>query len=188
MQKRLSSTGASLKKNVEQATEDIIKHNNLFVSSKVIEKGNSCIRIMRLAILMNLKTRKCAVITVCIITAFILIYSILHVVKVSSFWTLMQNSLLNFILHVVAIQDLFPEIDMVLNSPCSNPLSQWDGKILKFQVWFNAMKRKPSYFNIHYEHNINKSYPAFTDYRRYRSSIKKPVIYWGTHHKTGSII
>ena len=85
MQKRLSSTGAALKKNVEQATEDIINHNNLFVSSKVIEKGNSSIRIMRLAIFMNLKTRKCAVITVCIITAFILIYSVLHVVKVSSF-------------------------------------------------------------------------------------------------------
>lgn len=162
-----------------------VYNNNLFVSSKVIEKGNSCIRIMRLTIFMNFKTRKCAVITVCIITAFILIYSILHVVKVRSFCTLMQNSLLNFILHVVTIQDLFPEVDMVLNSPCSNPLSQWDGKILKFQVWFNAMKRKPPYFNIHYEHNINKSYPAFNDYR---SSIQKPIIYWGTHHKTGSII
>ena len=73
---------------------------------------------------------------------------------------------------------------MVLNSPCSNPLSQWDGKILRFQVWFNAMKRKPTYFNIHNEYTINKSYPAFTDYR---SSMQKPVIYWGTHHKTGFI-
>lgn len=74
---------------------------------------------------------------------------------------------------------------MVLNSPCNNPLSQWDGKILRFQVWYNAMKRKPCYFNIHNEYSINKSYQTFPDYRPH---YHKPIIYWGTHHKTGTFL
>ena len=58
------------------------------LSSKVLEKGNSSIRIICFAILMKLKTRKCAVFTVVVLAVFILISSILYVVKVQKLETI----------------------------------------------------------------------------------------------------
>jgi hypothetical protein len=97
---------------------------------------------------------------------------------------------------------LFPEIDMVLSSQCKYPIKSWDGKILNIPIWKNSLGNRPANFNIN---SNNEEYSS--DRRKLRSlSInsnninnnneivnnnkynKQPVIFWGSHHKTGTYL
>jgi len=83
-------------------------------------------------------------------------------------------------------QKLLPEIDMIKNSQCKNPLNQWDGKFLKFQIWHNPIKSRPQHFNIHNEYLLDSKVDIHHLHKT--SSLlghNRPVIYWGSHHKTG---
>lgn len=92
---------------------------------------------------------------------------------------------------------LFPEIEMVLSSQCKYPIKSWDGKILNIPIWKNGLAGRSANFNVN---SNNEEYAS--DRRKLRSLSnsndivnnnnnkysKQPVIFWGSHHKTGTYL
>lgn len=82
------------------------------------------------------------------------------------------------------VRSLFPEIDMIIFSRCMNPIQNWDGKILDVPVWPSNYANRPSHFNIHFE----KETATNTELANLHRPADRPVIIWGTHHKTGTFL
>lgn len=78
---------------------------------------------------------------------------------------------------------LWPEIGMISNSQCKNPLQSWNGKLLNYQVWRSGFDGRPSAHNIHFRSNANTS-----DRRRLSETDQTRIILWGAHHKTGTYL
>jgi hypothetical protein len=79
------------------------------------------------------------------------------------------------------ITKFIPEISMVYYSTCNNPLISWDGKIMKIPVYNNGYKNRPLQYNIN--KNINN-----IEYDRRKLIYDDPIIFWGSHHKTGTYV
>lgn len=99
---------------------------------------------------------------------------------------------------------IYPETTMVLNSKCENPVQSWDGKLFGIPIWHNSLRARPRYFNLHYEleyfdtqiDNLTKpnSFLRKLESKKVAKAIhqkspsKKPLIIWGSHHKTGTFV
>lgn len=106
--------------------------------------------------------------------------------------------------------NIYPETTMVINSQCKRPLQGWDGKVFNIQLWWNSIKQRPSYFNLHNEldffnydsenilinqyNNISEEYSFTTHLRNNAKAMvatkppHQPLIIWGSHHKTGTFL
>lgn len=111
-----------------------------------------------------------------------------------------------FSIAVYVLMKLNPEVEMVLNSQCKNPVRGWDGKVFSIEVWNTGLLNNTGDFYVQQnighnskdrrrlkdsnENNNNTSNDSKN--LRYGLNPKKggvrPVIYWGTHHKTGTYI
>ncbi|KAJ1442874.1 XAP5, circadian clock regulator-domain-containing protein [Ochromonadaceae sp. CCMP2298] len=86
-------------------------------------------------------------------------------------------------------RNVMPEIDLVLNSQCKQPLRSWNGKVFEsLPLWHNFKADQPNYMNFHnseeYRGNctdVNIDLPAHIGKQR-------PVILFATHHKTGTFL
>ncbi len=113
--------------------------------------------------------------------------------KNNLFFLLILIAILWLLMAFFAVcQDLFPETDMVINSQCHNPIQSWDGKLFEIPIWYSSFTNRPKHFNLHYErrnppqptYDITEIPPAFDN----AVPIKRPVIIWATHHKTGTFL
>lgn len=86
------------------------------------------------------------------------------------------------------VREIFPETDLVLNSQCTAPMQNWDGKILNFQVWENTYSSRPSYYNLHNENEYVGNDSNHHIELKNNAGNKRPVIIFGTHHKTGTFL
>ena len=102
------------------------------------------------------------------------------------FWITLSLWIVISIINLV--RDVFPETDLVLNSKCSAPMQNWDGKILNFPVWKNSYSNRPSYYNLHYENDYIGNDTNHQIHLRDHAGEKRPVIIFGTHHKTGTFL
>ena len=115
---------------------------------------------------------------------------------------------------VSVLSRVIPEVPMVYYSTCKNPFISWDGKILTVPVYTNGYKNRSSHYNtmknidgddrrrlssINIENNTNTYYlRKLTNDKDLKdkdhsshvvaSSHKRPVIFWGSHHKTGTYL
>lgn len=83
---------------------------------------------------------------------------------------------------------MFPETELIYNSKCENPIRNWDGKVLNFQIWPKSKIINPRYFNLH---NENEYFGNDSNHKIELKSgvgIIRPVIIFGTHHKTGTFL
>ncbi len=78
---------------------------------------------------------------------------------------------------------VFPEIGMVVSSQCSNPLRDWDGKILRVPVARNFLRDRN-------ETGLLSDDPQALreDLEVHSSNESWPVIFWGAHHKAGTYL
>lgn len=86
------------------------------------------------------------------------------------------------------IRDVFPETDLVLNSKCSRPMQNWDGKLLNVPVWWNSYDERPRYYNLHNENQYVGNDTNYHIHLKNHAGEKRPVILFGTHHKTGTFL
>lgn len=89
------------------------------------------------------------------------------------------------------LRDLLPEVEMVVRSKCHNPLKSFlpKGTFGPLRLW----PEDPQYFNINYEHTLEgngKPQLVATGNTQSLHSRRKeqPVIFVGTHHKTGTYL
>lgn len=83
---------------------------------------------------------------------------------------------------------MFPEAQLVLYSKCSNPVRNWDGKILGCRIWRKINEGQPKYFNLHFENEYNGSDSNHRVELMQGAGSKRPVVIFGTHHKTGTFL
>ena len=83
---------------------------------------------------------------------------------------------------------MFPEAQLVLYSKCSNPVRNWDGKILGCRIWRKINEGQPKYFNLHFENEYNGSDSNYRVELMQGAGSKRPVVIFGTHHKTGTFL
>lgn len=76
----------------------------------------------------------------------------------------------------------------MLYSKCSNPVRNWDGKILGCRIWRKINQGQPKYFNLHFEHEYNGSDSNHRVELMQGAGSKRPVVIFGTHHKTGTFL
>lgn len=84
---------------------------------------------------------------------------------------------------IYSSKNLFPETEMVINSSCKRPLQNWDGKILDVPVWYSGYSDRPDHFNLHNEKDYQSKEKPLIPLNK-----KKPIVIWGTHHKTGTFL
>ena len=65
---------------------------------------------------------------------------------------------LSLSVFVNTILKAHPEVLMVTNSQCSNPVQNWNGKIMGIPVWTNWLARVPPHHNIHYRANLSSGH------------------------------
>ena len=63
-----------------------------------------------------------------------------------------------FSIFVNTILKAHPEVLMVANSQCANPIQNWNGKIMGIPVWKNALERAPSHHNIKYRGDFSSKF------------------------------
>jgi hypothetical protein len=100
---------------------------------------------------------------------------------------------------------IYPETTMVLNSKCENPVQSWDGKLFGIPLWYNSLRLRPRYFNLHHELEYFEAQSEKSNMKKdsflrtfegtkngigsHRISPKnQPLIIWGSHHKTGTFV
>lgn len=84
--------------------------------------------------------------------------------------------------YIISIMTkIIPEIPMIYYSTCKNPLISWDGKIMKIPVYTNGYKNRPIHFNV--DKNIYN-----IEYDMKKIINDEPIIFWGSHHKTGTYV
>lgn len=54
-----------------------------------------------------------------------------------------------FFIYCVTLK-LYPEVDMVIHSKCSNPLSSWDGKLFSWQIMTTSLHSRHEIYNLHF--------------------------------------
>ena len=97
-----------------------------------------------------------------------------------------------FVLHWIfdTSMSLYPEADMVLNSNCFKPFGQWNGRIwlgMDVQVWFDGASKLPWNHNLNNESSLETTLPEVPHFSN-RIQNDRPLIIWGTHHKTGTYV
>jgi hypothetical protein len=86
------------------------------------------------------------------------------------------------------VRDVIPEMDLVINSNCKAPLQNWDGKVFNFPVWWSSYSNRPSYYNLHAENEYVGNNSNHKVYLQGNAGSRRPVIIFGTHHKTGTFL
>jgi len=100
--------------------------------------------------------------------------------------------LIGIILTVLYVsQLLYPELRMISNYQCKNPLQSWNGKLMNYQVWRSGFEGRPLGHNVHFRSNSSHD-------RLRRRLLEKNetaphsqatrIILWGAHHKTGTFL
>lgn len=97
---------------------------------------------------------------------------------------------------------LWPEIGMISNSQCKNPLQSWNGKLLNYQVWRSGFEGRPPTHNIHFRGaNLSEDRRKLLERVDRRGETRSTmaqqgdhngtgtrIILWGAHHKTGTYL
>lgn len=88
-----------------------------------------------------------------------------------------------------ATKIVFPEPELILNSKCAMPMRNWDGKIFNVHVWETGFARAP----VPYHNNLKEDQYHGNESNHYVRLLpdlvqKRPVVMWGTHHKTGTYL
>jgi hypothetical protein len=86
------------------------------------------------------------------------------------------------------VRDVFPETDLVLNSKCAAPAQNWDGKLLNIPIWWSSYSERPPYYNLHNENLYKGNDTNHHINLKHNAGKKRPVILFGTHHKTGTFL
>ena len=102
--------------------------------------------------------------------------------------TFVVLSLWIFIALINLGRDVVPEVDLVIASKCARPMQNWDGRLFNYPIWHNYYSDRPPYYNLHTEFSYvgddNNHQVALRD----GAGDKRPVIIFGTHHKTGTFL
>jgi len=93
-----------------------------------------------------------------------------------------------FIALVNLARDVVPEMDLVVASKCARPMQNWDGRLFNYPIWYDYYKDRPSYFNLHAEYNYVGNDTNHHVALENGAGAKRPVIIFGTHHKTGTFL
>ena len=111
---------------------------------------------------------------------------------------------------------LNPMVEMAFRSQCKNPLTSWNGKVLGIRIWKDSSKNVPPQFSIRGnvdEYSNDKWSSTYMNNSRTitktihnrqsadnlrkgkavpvnnnNNNIQKPIILWGSHHKTGTVL
>ena len=67
-------------------------------------------------------------------------------------------------------------------------MQNWDGKILNYPVWYNNYENRPAHFNLHTEYSYIGNDTNQHVELQHGAGSKRPVIIFGTHHKTGTFL
>ena len=85
-------------------------------------------------------------------------------------------------------RDVVPEMDLVVASKCAKPMQNWDGRLFNYSIWYDYYQDRPSYYNLHAEYNYVGNDTNHHVALQNNAGAKRPVIIFGTHHKTGTFL
>lgn len=89
------------------------------------------------------------------------------------------------------ITSVYPEIDMLMNSNCNNIFNMWDGRIwvgVYISVWYNTVDNFPPDHNLNMVESLEGDEHPLVPHFSQRLQNDKPVVIWGSHHKTGTYL